>query len=46
MASSLSASQGPHHAPNTAFRQLRGALSPGEFAAAVRRAARAIGEQV
>ncbi|MEU6118022.1 tetratricopeptide repeat protein [Streptomyces sp. NPDC047117] len=32
--------------PNTAFRQLRGRLSPGEFAAAVRRAAREIGEQV
>ncbi|MEU8350177.1 hypothetical protein [Streptomyces sp. NPDC048845] len=32
--------------PNTAFRELRGSLSPGEFAAAVRRAAREIGEQV
>ncbi|WP_414629048.1 tetratricopeptide repeat protein [Streptomyces xanthochromogenes] len=32
--------------PNLAFRQLRGARSPGEFAAAVRRAAREIGEQV
>ncbi|MFD9814718.1 tetratricopeptide repeat protein [Streptomyces sp. NPDC059080] len=32
--------------PNTAFRQLRGKLSPGEFAAAVRRSAREIGEQV
>ncbi|MFG3286789.1 hypothetical protein [Streptomyces sp. NPDC048111] len=32
--------------PNAAFRQLRGARSPGEFAAAVRRAAREIGEQV
>ncbi|MGP4000988.1 hypothetical protein [Streptomyces sp. 8N706] len=32
--------------PNTAFRHLRGPLSPGEFAAAVRRAARDIGEQV
>ncbi|MFE9552763.1 tetratricopeptide repeat protein [Streptomyces sp. NPDC006703] len=32
--------------PNTSFRQLRGARSPGEFAAAVRRAAREIGEQV
>ncbi|MET9292914.1 tetratricopeptide repeat protein [Streptomyces sp. NPDC003077] len=32
--------------PNAAFRQLRGRLSPGEFAAAVRRAARDIGEQV
>ncbi|MCQ4082874.1 tetratricopeptide repeat protein [Streptomyces sp. RB6PN25] len=33
-------------APNTAFRRLRGDLSPGEFAAAVRRAAREIGERV
>ncbi|MEU9096436.1 hypothetical protein [Streptomyces sp. NPDC048361] len=32
--------------PNAAFRALRGARSPGEFAAAVRRAAREIGEQV
>ncbi|MFW6693547.1 tetratricopeptide repeat protein [Streptomyces sp. MAR4 CNX-425] len=32
--------------PNTAFRELRGSRSPGEFAAAVRRAAREIGEQV
>ncbi|WP_435861557.1 hypothetical protein [Streptomyces milbemycinicus] len=32
--------------PNTAFRRLRGPLSPSEFAAAVRRAAREIGEQV
>lgn len=32
--------------PNTAFRQLRGQRSPGEFAALVRRAAREIGEQV
>lgn len=32
--------------PNAAFRQLRGNLSPGEFASAVRRAAREIGEQV
>ncbi|MFJ3706882.1 MULTISPECIES: tetratricopeptide repeat protein [unclassified Streptomyces] len=32
--------------PNPAFRQLRGQRSPGEFAAAVRRAAREIGEQV
>lgn len=46
MASSSSASQGPHRAPNTAFRQLRGTLSPAEFAAAVRRAAREIGEHV
>jgi tetratricopeptide (TPR) repeat protein len=33
-------------APNTAFRRLRGDLSPGEFAATVRRAAREIGERV
>src|SRR5262245_16345994 len=32
--------------PNLAFRRLRGLRSPGEFAAAVRRAAREIGEQV
>ncbi|MBP8537241.1 tetratricopeptide repeat protein [Streptomyces sp. MK37H] len=32
--------------PNTAFRRLRGQLSPSEFAASVRRAAREIGEQV
>ncbi|KRV47800.1 transcriptional regulator [Wenjunlia vitaminophila] len=32
--------------PNTTFRALRGALSPGEFASQVRRAAREIGEQV
>ncbi|MFE6780164.1 hypothetical protein [Streptomyces sp. NPDC057676] len=31
---------------NTAFRRLRGHLSPGEFAALVRRSAREIGEQV
>ncbi|MBQ0983617.1 hypothetical protein KBZ10_03545 [Streptomyces sp. F63] len=36
----------PAPEPNTAFRALRGARSPGEFAAAVRRAAREIGEQV
>jgi tetratricopeptide (TPR) repeat protein len=46
MASSSSASQGPHRAPNMAFRRLRGTLSPAEFAAAVRRAAREIGEHV
>lgn len=50
MASSPSASQGPRQGsgtePNTAFRRLRGSLSPGEFAAAVRRAARDIGEHV
>ncbi|MEV4441424.1 tetratricopeptide repeat protein [Streptomyces sp. NPDC049577] len=34
------------NAPNAAFRALRGSLSPGEFAAAVRRAAREIGEHV
>ncbi|MET7905595.1 hypothetical protein ABZS86_30695, partial [Streptomyces sp. NPDC005355] len=32
--------------PNTAFRRIRGRLSPSEFAASVRRAAREIGEQV
>ncbi|WP_245246486.1 hypothetical protein [Streptomyces lonarensis] len=32
--------------PNETFRRLRGGLSPGEFAAAVRRAAREIGERV
>ncbi|WP_267243881.1 tetratricopeptide repeat protein [Streptomyces sp. PR69] len=32
--------------PNLAFRRLRGHRSPGEFAAAVRKAAREIGEQV
>jgi tetratricopeptide (TPR) repeat protein len=32
--------------PNEAFRRMRGDLSPREFAGAVRRAARAIGEQV
>ncbi|MEV0221742.1 hypothetical protein [Streptomyces sp. NPDC050704] len=32
--------------PNLVFRRLRGQRSPGEFAAAVRRAARDIGEQV
>ncbi|WP_064457953.1 hypothetical protein [Streptomyces hygroscopicus] len=36
----------PPHRPNTAFRRLRGQLSPSEFAASVRRAAREIGEQV
>lgn len=46
MASSSSAPQGPRRAPNTAFRKLRGTLSPAEFAAAVRRAGREIGEHV
>jgi tetratricopeptide (TPR) repeat protein len=36
----------PGSRPNTAFRRLRGDLSPGEFSAAVRRAAREIGERV
>ncbi|GAA0330322.1 tetratricopeptide repeat protein [Streptomyces blastmyceticus] len=40
------ASSSPPPRPNEAFRQLRGSRSPGEFAAAVRRAAREIGEQV
>ncbi|MFF6960977.1 tetratricopeptide repeat protein [Streptomyces sp. NPDC008317] len=43
--SSAAASASPY-TPNTAFRQLRGDRSPGEFAAAVRRAAREIGEHV
>ncbi|RSS79663.1 tetratricopeptide repeat protein [Streptomyces sp. WAC06614] len=34
------------HTPNASFRQLRGAHSPAEFAALVRRAAREIGETV
>ncbi|WP_314175442.1 tetratricopeptide repeat protein [Streptomyces winkii] len=46
MASSSSASQGPHSEPNVVFRQLRGTQSPAEFAAAVRRAGREIGEHV
>ncbi|MDJ1133307.1 tetratricopeptide repeat protein [Streptomyces iconiensis] len=46
MASSPSTSPSPQCSPNTAFRALRGLLSPGEFAAAVRRSAREIGEQV
>ncbi|ARX83681.1 hypothetical protein SMD44_03105 [Streptomyces alboflavus] len=44
MASSASSTPPPR--PNIAFRQLRGQRSPGEFAAAVRRAAREIGERV
>ncbi|TLS44759.1 hypothetical protein FE633_18115 [Streptomyces montanus] len=49
MASSTttSSSQSPRPPrPNLVFRQLRGQRSPGEFAAAVRRAAREIGERV
>ncbi|WP_328427459.1 hypothetical protein [Streptomyces sp. NBC_00443] len=48
MASSeLTSSQSPRPPrPNFAFRQLRGQRSPAEFAAAVRRAAREIGERV
>ncbi|MFG2555026.1 hypothetical protein [Streptomyces sp. NPDC048581] len=48
MASSeLTSSQTPRPPrPNLAFRQLRGQRSPAEFAAAVRRAAHEIGEQV
>ena len=43
----MSSSQSPRPPrPNLAFRQLRGQRSPGEFAAAVRRAAREIGERV
>ncbi|NEB73801.1 tetratricopeptide repeat protein, partial [Streptomyces sp. SID14478] len=40
------ASAPPSPRPNLAFRHLRGQRSPGEFAAAVRRAAREIGERV
>ncbi|MEV6012497.1 tetratricopeptide repeat protein [Streptomyces sp. NPDC051976] len=43
---SSAASSSPVPVANTAFRRVRGGLSPGEFAAAVRRAAREIGEQV
>ncbi len=41
-----SASEPPPPRLNAAFRRLRGHLSPGEFAALVRRSAREIGEQV
>lgn len=41
-----SSSQASRAVPNLAFRGLRGLRSPGEFAAAVRKAAREIGEQV
>ncbi|MFE0178524.1 tetratricopeptide repeat protein [Streptomyces sp. NPDC059002] len=46
MASSPMASSTQSPRPNLVFRQLRGPRSPGEFAAAVRRAAREIGERV
>ncbi|NBE52126.1 hypothetical protein [Streptomyces boluensis] len=46
MASSPMTSSAGSSRPNLAFRQLRGQLSPGEFAATVRRAARDIGERV
>ncbi|QIJ62843.1 tetratricopeptide repeat protein [Streptomyces sp. JB150] len=48
MASSTVTSSQPSRPPrpNLAFRQLRGRRSPAEFAAAVRRAAREIGERV
>jgi tetratricopeptide (TPR) repeat protein len=48
MASSTVTSSRPDRPPrpNLAFRRLRGRRSPAEFAAAVRRAAREIGEQV
>ncbi|MGX1130908.1 tetratricopeptide (TPR) repeat protein [Streptomyces glaucescens] len=48
MASSTVTSSQPSRPPrpNVAFRQLRGRRSPAEFAAAVRRAAREIGERV
>ncbi|WP_405537271.1 hypothetical protein OG787_30890 [Streptomyces sp. NBC_00075] len=45
--STVTSSQSPRPPrPNLAFRKLRGQRSPGEFAAAVRRAAREIGERV
>ncbi|MEU6402181.1 hypothetical protein [Streptomyces sp. NPDC046985] len=45
--STVTSSQSPRPPrPNLAFRRLRGQRSPAEFAAAVRRAAREIGEQV
>ncbi|MFI1730172.1 hypothetical protein ACH40E_13225 [Streptomyces acidicola] len=45
--SSVTSSPSPRQPrPNLAFRKLRGQRSPGEFAAAVRRAAREIGERV
>ncbi|KOG36063.1 hypothetical protein [Streptomyces resistomycificus] len=45
--STMTPSQSPRPPrPNLAFRQLRGQRSPAEFAAAVRRAAREIGERV
>jgi hypothetical protein len=48
MASSTVTSAQPDRPPrpNLAFRRLRGQRSPAEFAAAVRRAAREIGERV
>src|SRR4051812_49898995 len=48
MASSMVTSSQPPGPPrpNLAFRRLRGQRSPAEFAAAVRRAAREIGERV
>lgn len=45
--STVTSSQSPRPPrPNVVFRELRGQRSPGEFAAAVRRAAREIGERV
>jgi tetratricopeptide (TPR) repeat protein len=45
--STVTSSQSPPPSrPNLAFRRVRGQRSPGEFAAAVRRAAREIGERV
>ncbi|WP_447037612.1 tetratricopeptide repeat protein [Streptomyces sp. DSM 118878] len=46
MATSPMASSTQSPRPNLTFRRLRGQRSPGEFAAAVRRAAREIGERV
>ncbi len=42
----MAPSAAPGGKPNRVFRELRGHRSPGEFAAAVRRAAREIGERV
>lgn len=42
----MASSQASRAVPNLTFRRLRGQRSPGEFAAAVRKAAREIGEQV
>ncbi|MFI1519283.1 tetratricopeptide repeat protein [Kitasatospora cineracea] len=46
MAATRTGGPRPAPVPNQAMRELRGALSPGEFATLVRRAAREIGEHV